>query len=56
MKTLEKLNNTDYKYGFTSNIDTEFIPKGLNEDVICLISSKKNEPNWMLQWRLKAFQ
>lgn len=55
-KTLERLTGSDYKYGFTSNIDTEVIPKGLNEDVIRLISSKKNEPEWMLHWRLKAFQ
>ena len=42
--TLEDYTRSDYKYGFTSNIDTEFIPKGLNEDTIWLISSKKEEP------------
>jgi Fe-S cluster assembly protein SufB len=55
-ETLEDYTNSDYKYGFTSNIDTELIPKGLNEDTIRLISSKKEEPQWMLDWRLKAFE
>ena len=54
--TLEDYTKSDYKYGFTSNIDTELIPKGLNEDIIRLISSKKNEPQWLLDWRLKAFR
>jgi Fe-S cluster assembly protein SufB len=54
--TLEDYTRSDYKYGFTSNIDTELIPKGLNEDIIRLISSKKNEPQWLLDWRLKAFR
>ena len=54
--TLEDYTNSDYKYGFTSNIDTELIPKGLNEVIIRLISSKKDEPQWLLDWRLKAFR
>ncbi|MDP1809776.1 MAG: Fe-S cluster assembly protein SufB [Sediminibacterium sp.] len=54
--TLEEYTRSDYKYGFTSNIDTELIPKGLNEDIIRLISSKKDEPHWLLDWRLKAFK
>ena len=54
--TLEDYTRSDYKYGFTSNIDTEVIPKGLNEDIIRLISSKKDEPQWLLDWRLKAFK
>ena len=54
--TLEDYTRSDYKYGFTSNIDTEVIPKGLNEDIIRLISSKKGEPQWLLDWRLKAFK
>jgi len=54
--TLEDYTRSDYKYGFTSNIDTELIPKGLNEDIIRLISSKKDEPQWLLDWRLKAFR
>jgi len=54
--TLENYTKSDYKYGFTSNIDTELIPKGLNEDIVRLISSKKDEPQWLLDWRLKAFR
>ncbi|GHF12964.1 Fe-S cluster assembly protein SufB [Kordiimonas sediminis] len=45
----------EYKYGFSSDIDMEMAPKGLNEDVIRYISAKKNEPEWMLEWRLKAY-
>ena len=45
-----------YKYGFVTDIESEKIPKGLNEDVIKLISKKKEEPEWMLEWRLKAFE
>jgi Fe-S cluster assembly protein SufB len=55
-ETLEDYTKSDYKYGFTSNIDTELIPKGLNEDTIRLISSKKEEPQWLLEWRLEAFR
>jgi len=47
--------NQEYKYGFTTNIESEVIPKGLNEDVVRLISSKKDEPQWLLDFRLKAF-
>ena len=46
----------DYKYGFVTNIDTEIIPQGLNEDVLRLISQKKGEPEWLLEFRLKAFR
>ena len=49
------IEESDYKYGFTSDIETEFIPKGLNEGVIRLISQKKEEPEWMLELRLKAY-
>ena len=45
----------EYEYGFTTDIEQETIPPGLNEDVIRLISSKKNEPEWLLDWRLKAY-
>ena len=45
-----------YKYGFVTEIESEKIPKGLNEEVIRLISKKKNEPEWMLEWRLSAFK
>ncbi len=53
---LSRLTTSDYKYGFVTDIDTETIPKGLNEDVVRLISKKKNEPEFMLEWRLKAFR
>ena len=45
-----------YKWGFTSDIESEFAPKGLNEDIVRFISEKKREPEWMLDWRLKAFR
>src|SRR5688500_6061292 len=53
---LEEHISSDYKYGFVSDIDTEFAPKGLNEDIVRFISHKKNEPEWMLEYRLKAFR
>jgi Fe-S cluster assembly protein SufB len=55
-KLLRDAAESDYKYGFTTDIDTETIAKGLNEDVIRLISSKKEEPEWLLEFRLKAFR
>jgi Fe-S cluster assembly protein SufB len=45
-----------YKYGFETQIESEIVPPGLNEDVIRLISAKKGEPDWMLEWRLKAYR
>lgn len=54
--TLEHLANREYKYGFVTKIETETIPKGLSEETIRLISAKKNEPSWMLEFRLKAFR
>ncbi|HQU61291.1 MAG TPA: Fe-S cluster assembly protein SufB, partial [Saprospiraceae bacterium] len=56
MQTLEEHTRSDYKYGFTSDIESETIAKGLNEDVVRLISMKKNEPEWLTEWRLKAFE
>ncbi len=53
---IEELSGGDYKYGFSSDIETEIIDKGLSEEVIRLISSKKSEPEWMLERRLKAFE
>ena len=55
-KILQEVTTTDYKYGFVTDIDSDTIKKGLNEDVIRLISMKKNEPEWLLQWRLDAFR
>jgi Fe-S cluster assembly protein SufB len=53
---LESVTNQEYKYGFVTNIESDKAPKGLNEDIVRLISSKKNEPEWLLEWRLKAFK
>ncbi|HLE26314.1 MAG TPA: Fe-S cluster assembly protein SufB [Thermodesulfobacteriota bacterium] len=52
----DDLTNQEYKYGFVTNIEQDIVPRGLNEDIIRLISSKKNEPEWMLEWRLKAYR
>ena len=54
-KILDEVTGQDYKYGFVTDIDTDTIPKGLNEDIIRLISAKKNEPGWMTELRLKAY-
>ena len=56
MQTLEAQTSSDYKYGFTSDIETETLPKGLSEDVVRQISAKKGEPEFLLEWRLKAFR
>jgi Fe-S cluster assembly protein SufB len=53
---LEELTQSEYKYGFESNIESEFAPKGLSEDIIRYISGKKEEPEWLLEWRLKAYR
>ncbi len=53
---LDKLAEQEYKYGFTTNVEQEIAPKGLNEDTIRLISRKKNEPEWLLEWRLEAYK
>ncbi len=55
-KILDELANKEYEHGFVSNIEQEFAPKGLNEDIVRFISQKKNEPEFMLNWRLKAFR
>ncbi|MEP4420904.1 MAG: Fe-S cluster assembly protein SufB, partial [Nitratireductor sp.] len=58
-ETIEQVRNIDvdqYKYGFETLIETDKAPKGLNEDIIRLISAKKDEPEWMLEWRLEAFR
>ena len=56
MKVIEDAANSEYKYGFTSDIETDTLPPGLNEDVIRFISRKKNEPEWLLEYRLNAFR
>ena len=53
---IEQLDNSEYKYGFTSDIETEYIRRGLDEGIVRLISQKKGEPEWLLDMRLKAFR
>ncbi len=53
---IEEVTNKDYEFGFVTDIETDFIPKGLNEDIVRLISKKKEEPDWLLEFRLKAFR
>jgi len=53
---LERLANQQYQYGFTTDIEQDQIPPGLDESVVRLISQKKNEPEWLLEWRLKALR
>lgn len=54
-KIIEEVTGSDYKYGFTTDIEQEFAKVGLTEDTVRFISAKKNEPEWMLEWRLKAY-
>src|SRR3989338_8812516 len=56
MGTIDKLTDSEYKYGFFSDIEADQAPRGLSEDVIRLISAKKKEPAFMLEWRLKAYR
>jgi Fe-S cluster assembly protein SufB len=53
---IEQLANQEYKYGFVTDVEADVAPPGLNEDIVRLISSKKGEPEWMLEWRLKALR
>jgi Fe-S cluster assembly protein SufB len=53
---IESLVNRDYQYGFVTDVETDTVPAGLNEDIIALISGKKNEPAFMLEWRLKGYR
>jgi len=53
---LEEFTQSEYKYGFETLIENDSAPKGLNEDIIRFISAKKDEPEWMLEWRLKAYR
>ena len=55
-QTIDESIDQDYKYGFTTNIEQDTLEPGLNEDIIKIISTKKNEPEWLLKWRLKAFR
>jgi Fe-S cluster assembly protein SufB len=53
---LQQVTNTEYKYGFVTQIEADEAPKGLSEDTVRFISAKKNEPEWLLEWRLKAYR
>ena len=55
-KLIDDVTRSEYKYGFTSDIATDIIPKGLSEDVVRFISRKKGEPDWLLEFRLKAYR
>src|ERR671911_1071390 len=55
-QVLEEFTSREYEHGWSTNIETESAPKGLNEDIVRFISAKKNEPEWLLQWRLKAYR
>src|SRR6266446_2855971 len=54
--TIEELANREYQHGFYTDIESESVPRGLSEDTVRLISAKKGEPAFMLEWRLKAFR
>src|SRR5499427_5491200 len=56
MSAIEAIANREYKYGFVTEIESDVIPRGLSEEVVRMISEKKNEPEWMLEWRLKAYR
>lgn len=56
MEILDEITGKDYEFGFTTNIESEKIPAGLSEEIIRVISAKKNEPDWLLTWRLEAFK
>src|SRR3972149_5856875 len=56
VKNIEVLANQEYKYGFVTDIEQESVPPGLNEGVIRLISAKKQEPEWLTEWRLAAYR
>ena len=55
-QTIETFANQEYKWGFVTDIAADTIPRGLSEDVVRLISAKKEEPEWLLEWRLKAYR
>lgn len=55
-QVLEEITSKEYEHGWTVNLETDEAPKGLNEDIVRFISAKKNEPEWLLEWRLKAFR
>ena len=56
LKIIDDVTSGEYKWGFVSDIESDNAPKGLNEDIVRFISAKKNEPEWLLEWRLKSFR
>ena len=56
LKIIEEVTKTEYKYGFVTDIDSERAPNGLSEEIVRLISAKKGEPEWLLEWRLRAYR
>src|ERR671930_2609002 len=56
VNNIESLALKEYKYGFVTEVEVDTVPPGLNEDIIRQISAKKHEPEWMLEWRLKAYR
>src|SRR5687768_2924720 len=56
LKILDDVTQGDYKYGFVSDIESDNAPKGISEEIVRFISAKKNEPEWLLEWRLKAYR
>ena len=56
LETVRSVTGGEYKYGFVTDIESDFAPRGLNEDIVRFISAKKEEPDWLFQWRLKAYR
>ena len=55
-REIETLANQEYRWGFVTDIEADSAPPGLSEEIVRFISAKKNEPQWMLDWRLKAYR
>jgi Fe-S cluster assembly protein SufB len=55
-ETIQEIAKQEYKYGFVTDIESDVVPPGLNEEIVRTISAKKGEPEWMLEWRLKSFR
>ena len=56
MREIEELTEAGYQYGFSTDLDTDIAPPGLNEDIVRLISAKKDEPEWLHEWRQSAYE
>src|SRR5512142_1715527 len=54
--TIQQITEQEYKYGFVTDIEADVVPPGLNEEIVRIISAKKGEPEWLLEWRLKAYR